>query len=258
MTVISPETGTPALEVQCVSKSFGGVSVLQDLSLRVDAGALRCIIGPNGCGKTTLYNIITGTFPPTSGRVRVAGRDVTGCRPETIARLGVSRKFQVPGVYPELSVQENLELPLAARGGAGPVRMLRRNSRSGELRDLLALCGLTSKHTHRVGTLSHGEKQWLEIAMVLASDARLILLDEPNAGMSVGETRKTAELIERLRGAFGRTVLVIAHDMTFVRLLNCPVVVMLDGAVLREGSYEVIRTDARVIHAYLGERAGVC
>ncbi len=237
---------------------FGGAVVLENLSISLPENALRCIIGPNGCGKTTLYNVVTGAFAPTSGHVFISGCDVTGKQPQDIARLGVARKFQVPGIYPELSVAENLEVPLARRSGNGPWSTIR-NKRPRQLLDeLLELCGLVERSETVVGTLAHGEKQWLEIAMLVATDAQLILLDEPTAGMSVIEKESTADLIRKLHRDLGKTVLVIEHDMTFVQLLDCPVVVMMNGAILREGSYEDVRADQRVIDAYLGKGIGTC
>lgn len=243
---------TPLLDVRGVSKSFGGISVLRDLSLTVNEGDLLCIIGPNGCGKTTLYNVISGALPPTEGRVFIDGLDVTGRKPEFISRLGVSRKFQVPGVYPELSVVENIEIPLAARNAVHPFATLGLRPDMDVIDELVELCGLRRKWRDAAATLSHGEKQWLEVAMLIASDAGLILLDEPTAGMSVVETRETADLIGRLRKQFGRTVVIIEHDMTFVRLLDCPVAVMLNGQIIRTGDYREVSTDERVIEAYLG------
>ena len=237
---------------------FGGVVVLNDLSISLPENALRCIIGPNGCGKTTLYNVVTGAFEPTGGRVFIGGHDVTGKQPEAIARLGVARKFQVPGIYPELSVAENLEVPLAGRSGNGPWNTIRDKRPRRMLDELLDLSGLGLKSETTVGTLAHGEKQWLEIAMLVATDAKLILLDEPTAGMSVIEKESTAELIRKLHRDLGKTVLVIEHDMTFVQLLDCPVVVMMNGTVLREGSYEQVRGDRRVIDAYLGKGVASC
>lgn len=237
---------------------FGGVVVLENLSISLPENTLRCIIGPNGCGKTTLYNIVTGAFAPTKGNVSIGGRIVTGKQPQDIARLGVARKFQVPGVYPELSVVENLEVPLARRSGNGPWDTILNNRPRRLLDDLLDLCGLAQKSQAAVGTLAHGEKQWLEIAMLVAMDAQLILLDEPTAGMSVVEKESTADLIKKLRRDLGKTVLVIEHDMTFVQLLDCPVVVMMNGTILREGTYEEVRADRRVIDAYLGKGVRAC
>lgn len=244
----------PLLEVREVAKRFGGIAALDGLSLSLGAGDLRCIIGPNGCGKTTLFNVITGAFPPDSGAVLLEGRDIAGAPPHRIAGLGVARKFQIPGIYPELTVAQNLEVPLAAASGGrrGPLSLLRQRIDPERLEELLDFAGLAAKAAEPVGTLAHGEKQWLEIAMLLATGARLLLLDEPTAGMSVVETQRTAELVKELQHRHGKTVLVIEHDMHFVELLDCPVVVMMRGRILRQGSYAEVSADPEVVEAYLG------
>jgi urea ABC transporter ATP-binding protein UrtD len=242
------------LEVEDVTKAFGGVRALAGVSLAIEDGGLRCIIGPNGCGKTTLFNVITGAFPPTSGTVRFAGQDITGLRPHQISRLGIARKFQVPGIYPSLTVAENLEVPLvAARARRGPLGLLRVTARRGDGRELLARFHLVEHVAEPAGVLAHGQKQWLEIAMLLAGEVRLLLLDEPTAGMTVAETAGTADLIREIHAGTGVAVLIIEHDMSFVQRLDCPVVVMMRGAVVREGSYREIQRDPAVREAYLGQ-----
>ncbi len=246
------------IEVREVHKRFGGVAALDGLSFILDRGDLRCIIGPNGCGKTTLFNVITGAFRPDGGQILVAGRDIAGMAPHRIATLGITRKFQIPGVYSELSVAENLEIALAAAGpGRSPLALLTRPIDRARLHELLAFAALTQKAERPVAALAHGEKQWLEIAMLLATGAEIILLDEPTAGMSVVETQRTAELVRTLRSEHGKTVLVIEHDMNFVRLLDCPVVVMMRGRVVRQGTYAEVSSDPEVIEAYLGSGIGV-
>jgi ABC-type uncharacterized transport system ATPase subunit len=246
----------PLLEIRGVTKAFGGVQALAGVDLTAGEGELGCIIGPNGCGKTTLFNVISGAFAPTAGRVRFDGQDITGLRPHQISRLGIARKFQVPGIYPNLTVTENLEVPLVAPAGRkGPLGLLRRPTRSAEAADLLARFGLAAQAIRPAGTLAHGQKQWLEILMLLAGEARLLLLDEPTAGMTPAETALTAELIRRLQAERGVTLLIIEHDMSFVQRLECPVVVMMRGAVVRAGSYQEIRDDPAVRAAYLGEAA---
>lgn len=242
------------LEIRGVSKHFGGVTALDGLSLTLREAELKCVIGPNGCGKTTLFNVITGAFAPSAGEVRFCGDDITGCPPHRIGRLGVYRKFQVPGIYPSLSVVENLEVALICSSGSGsPFSLLRGRSSTSALGEMLHRFGLADKATSLAGSLSHGEKQWLEMAMLVAANARLILLDEPTAGMTMEETEATAELIKTIQSERSLTVLVIEHDMDFVRELACPVIVMIRGAIFCEGSYEQIQRNPEVREAYLGE-----
>jgi urea transport system ATP-binding protein len=243
------------LEVRGVTQRFGGLTALRGVDLSIGARELRCIIGPNGCGKTTLFNVITGEFPPTSGHVFYRGEEITGWPPHEISRRGIARKFQVPSVYPTLSVAENLEIPVvASRGegrpwaalGAGPTMLL-------QIRTLLGQFDLGRYALRAASTLAHGRRQWLEIAMLLGRDAQLLLLDEPTAGMSVAETAATVALVRQIQRERGVAVLIIEHDMSFVRQLACPVLVMIQGAVHFEGSYEEAQADPAVREAYLGD-----
>jgi ABC-type uncharacterized transport system ATPase subunit len=246
----------PLLEVRGVAKDFGGLHVLRGVDLRIGQGEIRCIIGPNGCGKTTLFNIVTGAFPPSAGQVLFSGRDITAWLPHRISRLGIARKFQVPGIYPTLSVAENLEIPLLGRRGAGSAWALMRNSEpSRRIGALFEQFDLARDALRPAGELAHGRKQWLEIAMLLAADARLLLLDEPTAGMTAGETAATVALIREIQASHGVSVLVIEHDMNFVRLLDCPVSVMIRGVVRFEGSYQEVQAHSEVREAYLGHTA---
>jgi urea transport system ATP-binding protein len=247
--VLDPRT---MLYVDGVTVSFDGFRALNSLSLVLQEGELRTIIGPNGAGKTTMMDVITGKTRPDTGQVVFQGNvDLTRMDETSIARLGVGRKFQKPTVFEALTVAENLELAL--QGGRGLSRMLRYGG-SAEERDridrILGLTGLGAVRRRRAGELSHGQKQWLEIGMLLMQDPRLIMLDEPVAGMTDSETGKTAELIAELRG--NHTILVVEHDMAFVRALDAKVTVLHEGRVLAEGTLDAVQADQTVVDVYLG------
>ncbi len=235
------------MEVQGLAKTFGGLSVLAGVDFSLEAGETRCIIGPNGCGKTTLFNVITGAFAPSAGRVFFRGEDITALRPHDIARRGIARKFQVPGIYAALSVAENLELP--SLGKQGLLGLLAAGAAVAAPR---GESFLQLPLEQRAGNLAHGQKQWLEIAMLLRGEAQLLLLDEPTAGMTAAETAATAELIRSIQRERGVAVLAIEHDMSFVRQLDCPVIVMLRGKVHFSGSYAEAQRDPVLREAYFG------
>ena len=233
-----------ALVIDGLAVVFGAFQALDGLSLAVDPGEVRAVIGPNGAGKTTLLDAITGIIRPRSGRILLGdGRDLTRCSEAEIARAGVRRKFQKPSVFPALTVRENLAL------GCGPDCPAR--ERPARLARALAETGLEARAAVPAGALAHGEKQWLEIGMVLASEPRVLLLDEPVAGLSDDETARTAELIGALRRP-DRAILVIEHDMAFVEAVADRVTVLHEGRTLFEGGMAQARADARVIEVFLG------
>jgi urea transport system ATP-binding protein len=241
----------PLLELRATSVSFDGFLALNDLNLTLQPGELRAVIGPNGAGKTTFLDVITGKVHPTSGEVLFRGRSLVGMSEHRIARLGIGRKFQTPRVYQNLTPRRNLELAL--KGSHEPLPLLFGSLRPDQrerVSQLLAIVGLEARSSEPAGSLSHGQKQWLEIAMLLAQDPELLLVDEPVAGLSEEETDLTGELLRQLAG--DHTVLVIEHDMDFIRELDCPVTVLHEGHVLCEGNMDDVQRDPRVVEVYLG------
>jgi urea transport system ATP-binding protein len=240
------------LYLQDVHRSFDGYKAIDGLSLAIARGELRAVVGPNGAGKTTMLDIITGKIRPDRGRV-VWGDDIDLTRLDEAdcARLGIGRKFQKPTVFETLSVETNLMLALA--GERGVMASLFHKLSGADARrigELLELVGLAEARERMAGGLSHGQKQWLEIGMLLAQDPELLLVDEPAAGMTDAETMRTAELLRRVAGR--HSVLVIEHDMEFVRALECKVTVLHRGAVLAEGSLDHVSANPEVIEVYLG------
>lgn len=243
--------GSPLLELVDISVSFDGFLALKNLNLQLAAGELRAVIGPNGAGKTTFLDVITGKVRPQVGDVRFCGRSLLGRNEHQIARLGVGRKFQSPRVFEQLSVQENLAL--AVGEPKTPMGLLQRHLTSAQrqrIHHLLEVINLAPRAHHRAGSLSHGQKQWLEIGMLVVQAPRLLLVDEPVAGLSDAETERTADLLKSLAG--DHTVLVIEHDMEFIRRLQTRVTVLHQGQVLCEGSMDQVQTDPRVVEVYLG------
>ncbi len=241
------------LYVENLSVSFDGFKALNALNLYIDEGELRCIIGPNGAGKTTLMDVITGKTRPDSGEVFFGQNlSLTKMSEYEIAQAGIGRKFQRPTIFPAHTVFENLELALHT---GKRVRTTLFARMSGEERDavhgVLETVGLLRNSGQLAGLLSHGQKQWLEIGMLLVQEPRLLLVDEPVAGMSQQETEKTSELLASLAGK--RSVVVVEHDMDFVRRIARKVTVLHEGSVLAEGSMAEMQNDPRVIDVYLGE-----
>ncbi len=241
---------TPLLKLEHVNVSFSGFKALDDLSFEVAGGATKILIGPNGSGKTTLLDAITGRVRVASGQVIYKGIDITTYTEDRIARMGIRRKFQTPGILGNLAVQDNLAL--AAQEGHGLLANLSSglNGAGARVSEVLDLIGLAGKKSMPAAHLSHGEKQWLDIGMAVAGRPELVLLDEPTAGMTSREVELTAELIREL--AREQTVLVIDHDMGFVEKLEGTVSVLHMGALLREGDIRTIRRDPEVISVYLG------
>jgi len=250
---VAASPGGSIIYLEDVTVEYDGFKALNGLNFFMDYKELRVVIGPNGAGKTTLLDVISGKAQPTVGRV-IFGRstDLVGRRENEIASLGVGRKFQTPSIFGNLSVRENLELALARRSKGVFATLQARLS--GEQRDritsTLETIGLAAHADERAGGLSHGEKQWLEIGMVIVQDAELLLVDEPVAGMTDEETDKTGRLLQGV--AQERAVLVIEHDMEFVRSIARTVTVLHEGSVLCEGPVDQIQSDERVMEVYLG------
>tara|TARA_B100000029_G_scaffold499573_1_gene570155 strand:+ start:258 stop:1001 length:744 start_codon:yes stop_codon:yes gene_type:complete len=241
------------LELDQISVSFEGFLALSNLNLSLQPGELRAVIGPNGAGKTTFLDVITGKIKPTSGDVIFKGYSLLGKMEHQIARLGIGRKFQSPRVFEKLSVYENLSLAISKPKKPWALLMNDQlNKHKDQILHLMKIVNLQSKSNVFAGDLSHGQKQWLEIAMLLAQDPDMLLVDEPVAGLTDEETELTADLLKSLAG--DHTVLVIDHDMEFIRRLNSKVTVLHQGSVLCEGPMETIQKDPRVIEVYLGQQ----
>jgi urea transport system ATP-binding protein len=241
------------LEVSGVSVTFDGFRAINNLSFNIGPAELRAVIGPNGAGKTTFMDIVTGKTKPDSGNVTFGDRAISLLKlsEAQIAQAGVGRKFQRPTVFEDQTVQDNLILALKAR--RGPMSVLFWKSGKADLarvEELAAQVGLAGSLSRKSGELSHGQKQWLEIAMLLAQEPRLLLVDEPAAGMTLAEREQTTALLVDL--AKTRAVVVVEHDMEFVRRLNCKVTVLHEGAVLAEGTLAHVTKDQQVIDVYLG------
>ncbi len=241
------------LEVSGVSVSFDGFKAINNLSFSIDTGEMRAVIGPNGAGKTTFMDIVTGKTRPDEGKVVWGPENLSLLKmsESQIARAGVGRKFQRPTVFEDQSVRENLAMALKNKRGPFSVLMYKKTFHGATRIDQIAEeIGLTSELTRRAGDLSHGQKQWLEIGMLLAQDPKLLLVDEPAAGMTGPERDHTTEILKE--AAKTRAVVVVEHDMDFVRKLDCRVTVLHEGAVLAEGSLDHVTQNQDVIDVYLG------
>ena len=240
------------LYLEDVSVSFDGFKAINRLSLDIAPGELRCIIGPNGAGKTTMMDIITGKTRPDAGSVFFGSTiDLLRHTEAEIAQLGIGRKFQKPTVFEQLTVFENLELALKTHKGVSQSLRYRRSAAHDQrLCEVLETIALQDSLSRQAGKLSHGQKQWLEIGMLLVQDPQLLLLDEPVAGMTDQETERTAELFLRLKGQ--HSLIVVEHDMAFIKAIAQTVTVLCDGAVLAQGPLSQVQADPRVIEVYLG------
>jgi urea ABC transporter ATP-binding protein UrtD len=233
------------LRTEGLTKRFRGLVANDNVDFALEAGEVRCVIGPNGAGKTTFISMISGHLTPTAGRVWFKGREITELSVARRARMGIARKFQTPSVFDRLTVYDNLELaalgkPVSAGERAAHIEEVLEITRLRELRNVVA------------SALSHGQRQWLEVGMLLANRAELLLLDEPTAGMTAEETSATGELIRMLAGSHNLSLIIIEHDINFIRDLKAPVTVLHLGRVLMNGSFQEVAENERVRSVYLG------
>lgn len=244
------------LELHEVSVSFSGFLAVDQVSLTVAEGETRVVIGPNGAGKTTIIDMVTGKTAPTSGRISLAGEDITGLSPHEIAgKYGVGRKFQGPNLFDYLTVYENVEVALAGHSSVLNTFLYRKNRAiADEIKTILEQINLYGKKDVISTSLSHGERQWLEMGMVIAQKPRLITLDEPTAGMTADETYKTGEMIKTMMK--DKTVIVVEHDIDFVEQIAETVTVLHQGRVLAEGNFAEVKRNPRVVQVYLKDDAG--
>ncbi len=248
-----PKTTSSLLYLDGISVSFDGFKALNELSLIVEPGEMRAIIGPNGAGKTTMMDVITGKTRPDSGDVyfQQGGYDLSRLDETEIATLGIGRKFQKPTVFEMHTVEDNLLLALRNdRSVKATLFWASSNEQEARIDEVLEIVRLKHLRSRIAGSLSHGQKQWLEIAMLLAQDPKLLLVDEPVAGMTDVETMQTAELLREINRT--KTVVVVEHDMTFVRELGVKVTCLHEGAVLAEGTIDQVSANERVVEVYLG------
>jgi branched-chain amino acid transport system ATP-binding protein/urea transport system ATP-binding protein len=230
------------LETQRLEKWFGGVRAVAGVDFKMGRGELRCLIGPNGAGKSTFFKLVTGQLRASGGRIVFDGQEITGQAPHTIGRLGIGIKNQVPSVFEGLSVAENLWLAARRRHSAAGARIV--------VHEMIDRLGLENVAQQTVGTLAHGTRQWVDIGMVMAQRPKLVLLDEPTAGMAAEEIERTVELIRLINS--DASIVVVEHDMEFIRKLNSFVTVFHQGRILVEDVMENVQRDARVREVYLG------
>jgi branched-chain amino acid transport system ATP-binding protein len=235
----------PLLETRSLGIHFGGVQAVRDVNFSLAEGELRCLIGPNGAGKSTFFKLITGQLPPSQGHVRFRGRDISGAQAHEIARLGIGIKTQVPSVFDGLSVRENIWL--------AAIRLHARRQAAAAVEEMLQRIGLAAIADRPVGQLAHGQRQWVELGVVLSTDPQLILLDEPAAGMTHEEVMRTAALVREINR--DKALIVVEHDMQFIRMIASRVTVFNQGAVLVEDTIDNILRNPVVRDIYLGKQA---
>jgi urea transport system ATP-binding protein len=254
---VTPHKKDFILALEGVNKTFDGFKAISDLNFYMDPGELRVIIGPNGAGKSTMLDIITGRTRPDTGKVEFGhDTDLTRLNEYQINRLGIGRKFQTPSVYIDHTVFENIWLSLEGSRSIWSTLFSRlKPAQRDRIYEVMNTIGLTSKADAKAGSLSHGQKQWLEIGMLLAQNPKVLLVDEPAAGMTDEETRETGELLMSLEGK--HSIVVIEHDMIFVRQIARKVTVLHQGTVLCEGSVDEVQNNERVIEVYLGRKKKV-
>ena len=242
------------LEVEGLSRRFGALAALSGVSFSVRQGEVFSVIGPNGAGKSTLFNVVSGLYAPSGGRVRFLDADITGLPAEAVNRRGLAKTFQITNIFREISVFENVRVAAQSRAPvSGRLPSLwRRPDVSAAVMALLDAFGLAARRDELAGHLSHGEQRYLEICLALATEPRLLMLDEPTAGMTPGETKGATTLIREIVRARGLTLLLIEHDMSVVMGISDRVAVLHFGEKIAEGSPDVIRNDSKVIDAYLG------
>ncbi len=241
----------PVLTVENLTVSFDGFKAVDNLSLSISERELRVVIGPNGAGKTTLLDMICGKTKPTSGSIRFRDIELTQMQEHQIVRAGVGRKFQNPSIYEDLTVQENLEISIPQAHGVWASILFRRTPQvRARIEEIATQINLQDHLKKKSGLLSHGQKQWLEIGMLLMQEPELLLLDEPVAGMSPRERELTGELLRTI--SLGKSLVVIEHDMDFVKSIASKVTVLHQGRLLSEGTIEQVQKDPRVIDVYLG------
>jgi urea ABC transporter ATP-binding protein UrtD len=233
------------LKTHGLTKRFRGLVANDNVDFSLQAGELRCVIGPNGAGKTTFISMISGHLAPSAGRIWFKGKEITGLSVVQRAKMGIARKFQTPSVFDRLTIYRNLEL--AAFG-----KPVSRKTRSARIDEVLEITRLSDLQDVAASALSHGQRQWLEVGMLLANQAELLLLDEPTAGMTAEETHATGELVRTLAGIHKLSVVIIEHDINFIRDLKAPVTVLHLGRVLLHGSFEEVSHNEQVRNVYLG------